>query len=310
VNDDVLLDASSGNVSVIGKAAQCRSLDCTGYAGTLRLETGLRIATMAVAPAGRVLTLSPDMALSLKGSAFLQLNTWGGGVRSMLTCGKKLPSTTAYNITLDDGLDCKQLSTAYTFDANGFNVSSDFAITCSIGDVSIAGSGVRCQIWDAKQATTVDAEGSTITIAGTYGRPAFIDGVREYHNIVIDSTAYTPQAADGGPVPPACLFGDYHTTPTLVLNSLSIVSFGETSIEFNAGSAFHLIGDKKWASGNPLGNVVLSSVATGSPWLLSADSGAVEVEYATISESVAIGGATFAAGFGSVDAGGNSGWGF
>lgn len=102
-SDDVQLNATSGNVT-ISAAAVCRSLDCTGYTGTLTHTAGaLTIGTTSAPPGNLALKFVPGMtytgpalppAINFSGSVAAVLDIdWGGKVTGNSTFGAGAATT-------------------------------------------------------------------------------------------------------------------------------------------------------------------------------------------------------------------------
>lgn len=185
--DDARLDSSSGNVTVGTGTLVCRSLDCTGYVGTVTHSAG-SVLTIGdgTAGAGNVaLKLVAGMTYTLGNSATsaLVFASTSSTVQTINTGGKNLG-----NVTLS-GAGCSyQLSAAMTLgaaatmtltrgtlDTNGqtciwgfFSGSNTNTRTLTITNSSITLNGAGTAIlWDVLTTTglTLNASGSTIVIS-------------------------------------------------------------------------------------------------------------------------------------------------
>lgn len=93
--DDVLLAATSGNVTIpAATTVACRSLDCTGYAGTLTFAASTSVLNVGDASGG-AFKLSAGMTLTLTGLGtigFVSTSSNGGTGWGITTAGKTLPN--------------------------------------------------------------------------------------------------------------------------------------------------------------------------------------------------------------------------
>lgn len=204
--DDVFLDANSGAVTVTTSAAQagspCRSLNCTGFTGTLHI--GNSVGSIAIGDAsGGALTFVPGMSLTFASPNssiyFRATSTNGGAGWPITTGGKGMPhvhfgqSGTGGKWTLQDAFsgrsDISQQS--LTLSNGELNTNNQ---TVTIGSLSSSNSNARTltlgtstvnltrvdvvTIWDCTTATnlTVSAANATIVIANASANTRTIQG--------------------------------------------------------------------------------------------------------------------------------------
>jgi voltage-gated potassium channel Kch len=184
--------------------------------------------------------------------------------------------------------------TAGTIDLNNFNLSTGIfsssnsnarTLTFGSGTFTIAGSGTS---WNAATATNFTINGGTGTISMTSGSAkTFAGGGASY-----------PKLNQGGAgslsITGNNTFADItNTNPTAC--TIIFPNATTTVSEFNASGT----------SGNLL---TLARTGASGTFTLSKTSGVVGVNYISVSNSVATGGATWYAGANSTDAGNNTGW--
>lgn len=162
--DDAQLTVTSGNVT-IDSGAVCRSLDCTGYIGTLTIPaSGFLSVGDATAGAGNIaLRLAAGMTLTA-GNAAAGFNfvSTSATQQTIITAGKAVGSVTFSSLgvgssyILGDALTMVSASSTLTLAAGTFN-TGNFA--CQFGTVSIAGAAAK----------TLTLGSSAIAITGSTG---------------------------------------------------------------------------------------------------------------------------------------------
>lgn len=169
--DDCKLDATSGNVT-IDTGAVARSLDCTGYTGTLTLGSGVTfVLGDATAGAGNVaLKLVAGMTFTIAGGGFFNFASTSATQQTITTAGKTFSNVTILgagsSYVLGDGLTVAAGNTftlsAGTFSTGGFAMSIGFMVisgatakTFSAGSSAIAVTG--------NSAASVNVSGTGIT---------------------------------------------------------------------------------------------------------------------------------------------------
>jgi hypothetical protein len=166
--DDVLLTGASGNVTIDTPAATCRSLDCTGYVGTLTIA-GTNNLSIGNASGGS-LKLSVGMTLAVGASGtftFVSTSDNGGSGWSITTAGKALPAV-AFNGVGGKWklLDAFTLSGARTITFTAGHLDTNgMSVTASI--FSSSGTGVRTLTLGASVLTLTGTSSSWLTTTST-----------------------------------------------------------------------------------------------------------------------------------------------
>lgn len=193
-----------------------------------------------------------------------------------------------------------------TFNANNFNVTClSFSSTSTNTRTLNMGSGIwtltgTLTIWSTATSTglTQNAGTSTIAITNTAIQtksitPGTLGGAGTFNDVIVTA---------GGAAAGSVNFG---------ANSMSFRNFtvtaGAAKIQFNASLTFTFTG--LFTTNGSAGNVVTIQSSSTTNHILSKASGIVSGDYLSISDSTAQGGAYWAAGNNSIDAGGgNTGW--
>lgn len=184
-SDDVFFDAASGAVTITtsGTATDnCRSLDCTGFTGTLLhfASTQINIGTSTPGPSNVALKLATGMTYTRQASAFFQFVASTGTQQTVTTNGITAVNYFFANATgnwiLADGLTS---AAGITFNSGTFSTGNQAiniaAITSNSGStrslalgssaITLTGTGT---VWNIGNGTglTVSANTSVITING------------------------------------------------------------------------------------------------------------------------------------------------
>lgn len=280
----------------------CRNLDFTGFAGTvtsgtktvygdLTFSSGMSYSSTGTAPITFAAT-SGTKTITTNGVAIKQPLTFSGVNGSWVFADAvTLPPNSGLNgINLYNG----------SLDTNGYAVTADFlafiplstiSITLGASTVTLTGSGTPLNLrtsisWPLY---TISAASSTINLTSASAKTA----------IVADKTWGTINQGGAGTL---TLTG---TGPTIgdITNTVQ-----PATVLFQAGSTFNFSNfSLSGTSGNQL---TIGSDTAGTQHTLSKASGTVDVNYCTISDSAATGGATWNAlnVNGNIDGGNNSGW--
>jgi hypothetical protein len=203
--------------------------------------------------------------------------------------------TTGSSFTLNNG----------TFDANNFNVTADtFGLSNSNTRTLSLGTGTWTamsagivNIWNATTVSGLTLNASNATIAvGTASTNArtFIGGSRTYGTLAYTVAGSTGRLAVTGS------------------NSFAGINFTDASngrsLQFTAGTTTTITNAAGFNVRGTAGKLMSLQSVTASTHTISCASGIVSIDYVTITNSTATGGATFYAGANSVDGGGNLGW--
>jgi len=307
--DDVFIDANSGNPT-IDAASACRSINCTGFTGTLthnsftlsvgdgtagasnialKFVSGMTYTrTSATASAIDFISTSStqqDVDFAGKTSGNVTFNASSNG--SWKYTGAHTSALFGGFVTLTKGsLDTNGQACSWNvFSSSNTNVRS---LTLGSSNITITGGSTTC--WDFTTATnlTFNAGTSTITFTGTGF--AILNGTgKTFYDVVFTGggNAYIR----GG--------NTYHSLSITGLDTELTLPSGATNTTGTitlSGTAGHLN--------------TLDSSTPGSQATLSVASGTVSADYITIKDSNAIGGAAFVPGDNAVDGGNNSGWRF
>jgi len=322
--DAVFLDSNSGSglitvgPTISGSAVSCASLNCTGFTGTLDtipafFDSGLgfNVYGNVTLSSGGTYFVTPYGGSS--GGSGFGVNMIGTGTLtsvgktiSGLTVGDGTTTTT----TLGDNLSIQPNSTNgasgvfflygnCTFNANNFNVNTqDFIVYDTGSGVSTTvnmGSGTW-RIWDNTfgwaiypdlyDTITINPGTSTIQMGSTYSAyMPFTGGGYTYNNLTITGKVGVYDN------------NTFNTITTNYIAGVKGIQFGASSTQtvtnFNVGNG--------WA---------LESSTSGTRFNLSKASGTVSVDYLSIQDSNATGGAAWYAGTHSTNVSNNLGWTF
>jgi hypothetical protein len=287
-SDDVFFDAASGAVTVtLAGTNDSRDRIFTGFTGTITGSGAQNIAGSLLLVAG--MTYTPNGAVAFKGTS-----------KTITSAGKTLSSSGTVEIetgsySLVDALitagDLKL--TAGTFDANNQNVtaanfisnnSNVRTLTMGSGTFTLTGTGT---VWDFGTVTNLTFNANTSTIkltSNSASNKTFVGNGRTFNN-------YWNDTAGAGVV---------IITGSNTFNNFK-VSAGRTQ-HFEAGTT------TTFATLTDGGSIVINS-SSAATHTLSCPSGTVAVTGATITYSIAGGGATFNA-TNSTNGGNNTGWNF
>jgi len=290
--DNAIFDANSGGGTVTiadgsggsGNPPECASLTCTGFTGTLEYLTGgLNVNGNVTLSSGGTYTA---LALFIISPTVCTLTSVGKSVYSInIVSGATVTLADAANLQVDGYLDIYG-----TFTTNNFSVTSGYiqiweTATLNMGSSTFTASG---GFWYADPASTINAGTSTINMSGTSGD--FDGGNKTYYNLNTGMTTWLE------------IHGD--NTFNTISNSVR-----PTAIYFDNGSTQTVT---NFSVSGTAGQVVTLRGPSSSPrWILSKASGTVSVNYLSIRNSNATGGAAWYAGANStsiISPPGNLGW--
>lgn len=272
-----------------------RSLDFTGFAGTLVLATRTIFGN---------LTLSTGMTLAA-GVFTTTFGSTNATPRTIRTNGKTLDFPLAFDgaggtFRLLDALTMGSTRTLThtngTIDLNGFNLTVGTSYTTASGtkNITFNGGTLTCP---APGNAFSNLAGGLTTTAGT--------GIG-----TINMTSASGKVFVGGGSTFNCTLNNGGAGALTITGSNTFTTLQNTvqptSFLFTTGTTTTLT---NWAINGTAGNLVTIGSSTAAPHILSKASGAVSANYLSISRSTATGGATWNAA-NSVDGGNNSGWTF
>jgi hypothetical protein len=305
--DDVVFDASSftstGQTVTADMARLGKSITWTGVTNNPTLTRSVANTIYGS------LTLASGMTVT---SDAFDFTFEGRSSLTMTSAGKSLNTGTGANfltvqmfggtLTLQDDLDYRgtggfQLNNG-TFNANGFNPtinnftssnSNTRTLTMGSGNWTLVGTGT---VWNIATATslTLSAASSTITLSRNDATSrTFAGNGKTYGNFTVGSSGTGAAIVTGA--------NTFATVTVQGVHTLTLpASTTTTATGLAAGSA---------------GNVAtLNSSTSGTAATLSVASGAVSLDYVSIKDSTATGGATFNAGPHSTNVSNNTGWTF
>lgn len=313
-SDDVYIDAASGAVTVtLTNSFTCRSLILTGFTGTIA-------GTQAISIAGGLLLVS-GMTLTYTGTITF---TATSGSHNITTAGLSIGSNWTFNgvggtwvlqdnvsmvtgkgFTLTNGsLDLTgRTITTGNFVSNNSNTRTLTMTNCSL---TLTSTGT---VWNFGTITnlTFTATGSTVTVNDSSGTSkSFTSGGLTFNTIVLSGASITLSGANT--ISTLTVSGDANvlsganTIATLNINTAGLA----TGLILTAGVTQTIT---NLATNGSVGNLAkLISSSAGSAATISKSSGTVSVDYMSIKDSTASGGATFYAGANSTNVSGNSGW--
>lgn len=309
--DDALLTATSGNVT-INAGSVCRSLNCTGYTGTLT-HAGSVTFTIGDATAGLsnvALKLVAGMTYTLGGtsSAALAFVSTSATVQTVDTAGfsvgavnfnglggswqlqsafHDVPATGGAVLTLTAGtLDLN--GQAVTFHAFVSNFTTVRTLTMGSSLVTLLDTGF--QVWNISTATNFTVNPGTSSIVMSGAAPVFTGGARTYNDLT----------HSGSGVAEIRLANTFHNLT---------VSTPGAGLILPSATTTTVTGTLSWSgtSGSP---VTITAKTAGSAATISIASGIVSEDWMSLKDSAATGGATFYAGANTVNVSGNTGWTF
>lgn len=230
--DDVYFDSNSGSVTVsIATNVVCRSLNCTGFTGTLSHTTGntLSIGTSTPGPGTPAVALKfvSGMAYSPSGDsaiiAFVSTSTteqtidWGtistrnvtfngaGGNWKFISAHTQI--TTSAVVTL----------TAGTLDTNGqtcswglFNSSNSNARVLTLGNSSIAITSNSTSAWNTSTTTSLTISSNTAVVTLGTSNSGFLSGAADFNGMSVVFSGAGTQILNVG----VCTFGNVTRTGT------------------------------------------------------------------------------------------------
>lgn len=292
--------------------------DDTGSAGTVTVDSQFHITTInaSARTSAMTLTCAGSSAMTFYGNlvtgsgvTFSGTGTFGFSGRSPQTitsAGKTVTqvvviSSVGSTVTLQDAITLSVISAGTinlisgTFDLGGYNVTlsgGGFSANSTTARTLALGSSVFsvATSFNTSTSTNLTVTGSgTIRMAGA-AQKAFSSGSASYSGITVD------QAGAG-----LLTFNGVGTFGNI---SNSYASTGATSIRFDANQTV----ENFTASGQAGRVLTITSNLSGTARTLTKTSGIVGVNYLSIQDSTATGGATWYAGANSIDVSNNTGW--
>ena len=298
--DGVRFDSSSftaGSQAVtLNMARAGKSIDWTGVTNTpaWTKTTASTIYGSVTLVSG--MTNSGTTAITMEGRGAFTFTSAGQILTNPLTI-----AAIGGSVTLQDNFDSSATSTLTngTFSANNFNVTVPaISITGASTRTLTMGSGIWTatstgSVWNATATTglTLNANTSTIVISNTTATAKnFIGGGLTYNNATFSGDNV--------------IVGGSNTFNTIAVNTAGLTN----GLKLTSGTTQTISGLTTNGSSGNLAKLVAST--TGSAATLSKSSGTVSVDYMSIQDITATGGASWHAGTNSTNVSGNTGWSF
>jgi hypothetical protein len=289
--DNAIFDANSGGGTVTiedgpggsGVSPECANLTCTGFTGSIDNTSS-----------GIAINVNGDVTLSVGGD-YTGLFVF---IISPTVCTLTSVGKSVYEIDIDSGATVTLADAAVmgngglytygTFTTNNFNVATTISYvsgTLNMGSSTFTVS----QNWNVDQFGTINAGTSTINLTNTSS--VNFDGA-----YLSGSTYYNLNAGGTGSV---TISGN--NTFNTISNSAQPIT-----LTFTAGSTQTVT---NFTVSGTAGNLVtLNSTSPGTQFTLSKASGTVSLDYLSIQDSNATGGAAWYAGTNSTNVSNNTGW--
>lgn len=317
-SDDVSLDANSGanTVTIATTAGVGRSLDCTGFTGSLVHGSGISLVIGDAS--GGAFKFVPGMTYTPSGSAsagiqFKSSSTNGGVGWPITTAGKSMGvngSILRFNSSgkyvFQDAFSC---AAGCSVQVTGGEVdTNNQAVT--VGLMTATGAATRVltlgtstitflntpaqSLWTVSgSGVTVNAASATFVFGSNSANTRVFDGFGQTYGTL----TYNRSGSTGGmDITGSNTFGTINFSDVTNARTLRFVAATTNTIT----SAFNVNGTA--------GKLMTIGSTTAATHTLSKASGQVSCDYLSISNSIATGGAAWYAGANSVDGGGNTGW--
>lgn len=318
-SDDVFFDANSGTgtCTIDASSRVCRSIDCTGYTGTLAHGSGI---SLSIGDAlGGALKFVAGMTYTPSGSAsaglrFVATSTNGGTGWPVTTGGKSMGVNGSSNQftgvggkwVLQDAWS-QAAGAALNLTGGELNIGS---LAHQTGSFNSSGSSVKSltgtgsiSLVTTSASTVWNLTGSNLTIASTItviiGANSTNTRTIATNGVAQGTLTYTRSGSTGG----LDITGG---APFTAIN-FSDASNART-LRFTAGTTTTITTAAGWNVNGTSGNLMTVTSITAATHTISVASGTVSSNYLSLSQSIATGGATCYAGANSTDGGGNTGW--
>lgn len=285
LTDAVFFDANSGSgTTTVTTTAQCASLTCTGYTGTLAASP---TTTQITVNTGGNVVFSSSMTVT-GGRYSMNGGTITSAGKSVYEWNANAGMTPADDLSATDIIS---VGAGINFDASNFNISTRYFQKSGTGTITMGsgtwtltgddGGGGSC--WSMSGTATVTANTSTVKFTSSSANVKTFSGAGKTYNNIWFSGGGT---------------GSLNVTGANTFNNIK-VDTGQT-IKFTAGTT------TTFTSATLASSVTISSI-TSAVHTLSCASGSVVAIRGTVSYSTATGGASFKV-IAGTDGGNNTGW--
>ncbi len=308
--DDVVLDATSGNVT-IAAAAAARSLTCTGYTGTLTHNAAVTLslgdATAAAGNAALVLAAGMTYTLGNVSTSAISLISTSTTQQTVTTAGKTLGNLTVNGSgsswLLSDALTCSNITVSTGTLTTGSH-------TVTTGTITVSGSGavmafgtstVNLTSTGAVNVLIRSSGGAVSSGAATFNITTASANTRGFFPVATSLS----QATLNYTVPNSS--GTLSFSGALDLAALN-VSDGVVArtVQFQAAATYTLRAVN--IVGAPGALITIKSGTAASAATLTKPSRVVALDYVSIQDITVTGGASWYAGANSTNVSGNTGW--
>lgn len=308
-SDDVFIDGNSGAGTVtIGSGAVCRSLNFTGFTGTL---AGINNIVVGTSTSGNV-TFASGMTITWTGYLRLESTTTGN---QLTMNGKAIANMYLFGTGSWTLMDTMTVNTLVLWDSGNLDISNrtvnwgalDLSATTNArtfnitnATVNITGnnttSTISNNVWDFGTSA-----GTGITLTSTGSTINFTDATANNKTIQLGGKTYNAINISSGGAGIVILRSS-PSVATLTINA-------PKSVRFQQGQTFTITSALN-ATGTAGNIITIDSNTAGSAATISKASGEVSCDYLSLKDSAATGGASFYAGANSTNVSGNSGWTF
>jgi hypothetical protein len=290
IGEDVYFTSSSGSgTSNIDVATTVGSIDTTGFTGSLSGFSTMNIYGN--------LTIASSVSYSYAGSMTYQFgyNTSRTITTTQTLAGPIIFSMQSDVVTLQSNFSTSSTSAlnSGTVNLNGYAVSSSSTFTATGGSItfgastwSFSGTG---NLWNVSGAFAITPGTGTITFSDSSSTAkSFIGNGLTYNNFTTTGDNVTITGSN--------------TFNTIVVSNAGLTN----GLKFTNGTNTTVSNITSNGSAGSLARI--SSNSSGSAATITKLSGTISLDYMSIKDSIATGGATFYAGSHSTDVSGNTGW--
>jgi hypothetical protein len=308
--DDVILGEKSNSLEIAAEA-KCRSLNAEKYAKTLTIAASQKVKIgFSTGNAGMALKLGASMTLTNGASAVIEFISTVAEVVKVTTAGKTMPKmvfgteATVGKYQLADKCTCEgmiQVNASGEFKTgNQEMVCAEFKESSVERGTTVAFGSSVVKI-TGKKGTVFETEGSKTTFKAETSTIEFTGTGTEAKKISVGGSSFTLNN-----VTIAAEAVEFITVPAIATLTLNTAGFANATKfkEATITTVTALVTNGKAAS-----LVKMESTVAGKAWKLKVASGTVAVEYVSLKDSAAEGGATFQDINGKEETG-NSGWTF
>ena len=307
-SDDVYFDSSSGSVTITASSVSMGNLDTTGFTGTINGSSTPSIYG----------SLTIGTTTNLIGTNWTLVFRGNGVSQTITTNGVTIPASIALGVysaspptmagyTLTDNIKLTKNFTVYGsvsyFNSGGFSIDAT-AVNLYHTSVDISGSTINLyeyltassQLLLSSTLTSLDVTGATFNMLSTTGHT----GICYINGWAIEKLNLTSAGGDFRIDSPA--------TSTGTISEINLSATNPLTLQF-ADNLVLSVND--FNVNGSVGNLVtLSAITSGTQFTLNKSTGIVSLDYITVVNSTATGGATWIAGLNSSGVGTNTGWTF